>query len=185
MAYRKTAKVLAHLAARKALILGAAEDVIARHGLEGLDTARVAARANVAVGAVYKHFPDKHEIFAAIVARALARDVELIREAATRATRPNEMLGNGIRAWMDSLAAHHAVMVTLGANVDYRAVIRTEFARLIRATQPAESAPLLAAVAYGAIFEAVRAYPSRNETAIVGVALRAIGLSRQSIAVLA
>jgi len=70
MAYRKTEKVLANLEARRNSILASAIDVIARSGMDGLTTDAVAARAGIAAGLMYKYFPDKTELVAAVFAKA-------------------------------------------------------------------------------------------------------------------
>ena len=103
MAYRKTEKVLANLEARRNSILASAIDVIARSGMEGLTTDAVAERAGVATGLMYKYFPDKAELIAAVVAHLLARDVAAIRDAAQAEKDPLHALaaamGYSLAAW--------------------------------------------------------------------------------------
>jgi len=53
-------------------ILAAAEEVFARHGAAA-STEDVAARAGVAIGTVFRHFPTKQDLLAAIVKDLLAR----------------------------------------------------------------------------------------------------------------
>jgi len=167
MAYRKTEKILAGIEARKASILAAAIDLITRHGMEGFTTDAIAERAEVAVGLIYKYFPDKTEVLAAVVAQLLARDLATIREAGS--------LAGGIRAWAQRVAANHRLMATIGAVPAYRAGIRAELAKMIRAAG-GESPAILAAVAYGAILEAAGSLRPRDEATLTTALLKAMGL---------
>src|SRR4051794_39643153 len=67
----------------RARILAAAEEVFAEQGAAG-STEEVARRAGVAIGTVFRHFPTKYDLLAAImkeVAGRLAADVEtLVRQ---------------------------------------------------------------------------------------------------------
>ncbi|TDD06789.1 TetR/AcrR family transcriptional regulator [Nonomuraea deserti] len=56
-------------------ILTAAESVFAERGVSA-STEEVAARAGVAIGTVFRHFPTKHDLLAAIVKRLLAQLAE-------------------------------------------------------------------------------------------------------------
>ncbi|MFY1689503.1 TetR/AcrR family transcriptional regulator [Plantactinospora sp. WMMB782] len=60
-------------------ILAAAEEVFAEHGV-GASTEEVAARAGVAIGTVFRHFPTKNDLLAAIMKGVLAG---LVEQAAT------------------------------------------------------------------------------------------------------
>jgi AcrR family transcriptional regulator len=63
-------------------ILAAAEEVFARHGTAA-STDDVAARAGVAIGTVFRHFPTKQDLLAAIVKDLLARLTAEVTEAAS------------------------------------------------------------------------------------------------------
>jgi AcrR family transcriptional regulator len=167
MAYRKTEKILAGIEARKAGIMAAAIDLISRNGLDGFTTDAIAARAELAVGLIYKYFPDKTELLAAVVAQLLARDLAAIREAGN--------LPGGIRAWMQRVAANHRLMATIGAVPAYRAGIRAELAKMIRSAG-GESPAILAAVAYGAVIEAAGSLRPRDEATLTTALLKAMGL---------
>ncbi|MGI5145992.1 TetR/AcrR family transcriptional regulator [Plantactinospora sp. CA-294935] len=56
-------------------ILAAAEEVFAEHGVAA-STEEVAARAGVAIGTVFRHFPTKNDLLAAIMKGVLAGLVE-------------------------------------------------------------------------------------------------------------
>ena len=81
MAYRKTEKVLAHLAARRESLIDAAMEIVERDGVDALTIDRVAEESETSVGGIYKHFPDKTELYAGVVARVLAGDLEAMQEA--------------------------------------------------------------------------------------------------------
>ncbi|WP_345023178.1 helix-turn-helix domain-containing protein [Actinomadura keratinilytica] len=67
----------------RARILAAAEEVFAEKG-EGASTEEVASRAGVAIGTVFRHFPTKRDLLAAIMKELRAR---LVGEAAALAAR--------------------------------------------------------------------------------------------------
>src|SRR5215475_8730231 len=68
MAYRRTENVARRLAARRAAILAAAADAAAEGGMAAVQIASVAERAGIAAGTVYRYFPSKAELVAALVA---------------------------------------------------------------------------------------------------------------------
>lgn len=53
-------------------ILTAAEKLFARYGFEAVSTKQLAAEADVAIGALYHHFPSKEAIYAAATKRLFA-----------------------------------------------------------------------------------------------------------------
>lgn len=153
MAYRKTEKVIAQLEARKSLIVAAAADVIAKGGIEALSTEAIAARAEIAVGAIYKYFPDKHEILAAVIAKAIERDVAALRAAA-------EAEGYPINAFASALAVLYSHMKepllvnAIASHPAYSAAVREELAKLIKGYAPditPTTRKLLAAAAFGSL----------------------------------
>lgn len=135
MAYRKTAKVTAALEARREAIVAAAADVVARHGFEALSTVTVAERAGISVGLVYKYFPDSREIWLAVVARALARDVAAIRAAAMAERYPLNALARSVEIFYGRLQEPRLV-AALAGEADYAGAIRNELARLMKPALP-------------------------------------------------
>jgi AcrR family transcriptional regulator len=83
MPYRPTERTEARRAAARETIVGAARELIARGGYREAQVAAVAARAGVATGTVYRHFPSKAELFAEVFRRVSAREVDATRAAAT------------------------------------------------------------------------------------------------------
>src|SRR5258706_14963223 len=131
MAYRKTEKVLANLEARRNSILASAIDVIARSGMDGLTTDAVAARAGIAAGLMYKYFPDKTELVAAVFAKLLARDLAAMRDRANEEKDPLRALAAVIAVFYG--IAQSPLARACGANPIYCKGIEDELYGLIRA----------------------------------------------------
>ena len=181
MAYRKTEKVLANLEARRNSILASAIDVIAKSGMEGLTTDAVAARAAVAVGLIYKYYPDKTELIAAVFAHLLARDLAAMRDAAIVEKTPLPALAAAIAVFFARLDNAHLVRAMASAPV-YQLGVRVELERLIRATDmdlTPKARTLAAAGALGALygFFAVSDGSKNRAPAAILFALRGIGVS--------
>ncbi len=85
MPYRPTERTEARRAAARERIVRAAHGLIARGGYREAQVAAVAARAGVATGTVYRHFPSKADLFAEVFRRASQREVDATREAADAA----------------------------------------------------------------------------------------------------
>src|SRR5947199_351175 len=71
MPYRPTAKTEARRAATRERIVGAAIDQLAEGGYASAGVQAVAARAAVATGTVYRHFPSKSDLFASTVEQGI------------------------------------------------------------------------------------------------------------------
>jgi AcrR family transcriptional regulator len=80
--YRPTERTEARKAAVRRRIVDAARGLIARGGYAEAQVAAVAARAGVATGTVYRHFPSKSELFAEVFREASQREVDAMAEAA-------------------------------------------------------------------------------------------------------
>lgn len=83
MPYRPTDKTRAHAADVRDRILRAAHDQLAQGGFASASVSTVAARAGVATGSVYRHFPSKGELLAEAFRRASQREVDLVSAAAS------------------------------------------------------------------------------------------------------
>jgi AcrR family transcriptional regulator len=86
MPYRTTERTEARRVATHERIVGAAHELIARGGYREAQVAAVAARAGVATGTVYRHFPSKAELFAEVFRRASQREVDATRAASAAAS---------------------------------------------------------------------------------------------------
>ncbi len=82
MAYRPTERTEARKAAVRERIVTAARELIAHGGYAEAQVAAVAAKAGVATGTVYRHFPSKAELFAEVFRNASQHEVDAVVEAA-------------------------------------------------------------------------------------------------------
>jgi AcrR family transcriptional regulator len=85
MAYRRTERETARLAARYEAIIGAARALASESGLAAVQIAPVAERTGIAAGTVYRYFPSKDDLVAAVVSATAEREVAAIRAAALSA----------------------------------------------------------------------------------------------------
>ncbi|MFD7324402.1 TetR family transcriptional regulator [Streptomyces sp. NPDC059875] len=84
MPYRRTPAVQARLDDRRATVVDAALGLLAEHGYAGCTMAAVAARAGIATGSVYRHFPSKGELAVELFRTVVSREVAAVSEAARR-----------------------------------------------------------------------------------------------------
>jgi AcrR family transcriptional regulator len=82
MAYRRTERESARLAARHDAIIEAARSLASGSGLAAVQIAAVAERAGIAAGTVYRYFPSKEDLVAAVIKNTVDRQVAAIRTAA-------------------------------------------------------------------------------------------------------
>jgi AcrR family transcriptional regulator len=124
-------------------ILDAAREQITRHGPEaGMD--EIAAAAGVAVGTLYRHFPNKTDLVTAVIAEYLghvADDAEAANERVAAGAIPMDEITSFVERVLEASATDHAVKAaarTLGADtVDEPAETRarTAVGTLIKAAQ--------------------------------------------------
>jgi AcrR family transcriptional regulator len=88
--YRRTPRVQARLDAQRATIVDAATELLAERGYAGCSVAAVAAKAGIATGSVYRHFPGKAELVVELFRGVVTREVAAVREAATLPGDPAE-----------------------------------------------------------------------------------------------
>ena len=96
MVYRRTHQVVKRLAARRSAILTAARNAAAEAGMAAVQIAPVAVRANVAAGTVYRYFPSKTELVAAVVAAVSELELAAVRAAAAAAPGPLSALAAAV-----------------------------------------------------------------------------------------
>src|SRR4051794_41381210 len=99
MPYRPTANTERRRAATRERVVAAARELIAHGGYREAQVAAVAARAGVATGTVYRHFPSKAELFAEVFRRVSAREVDATRTAAAGAAGTTARLAAAIEAF--------------------------------------------------------------------------------------
>ena len=80
MAYRATERTEARKLAARERIASAALRQVSEGGYASAGVHAVAARADVAVGTVYRHFPSKAELFAEVFRRAAQRELDVVTE---------------------------------------------------------------------------------------------------------
>jgi AcrR family transcriptional regulator len=168
MPYRQTESVVRKLAARHDAILAAARDLAAEGGMAAVQIAPVAARAGVAAGTVYRYFPSKIDLVAALVADLSELELATLEGAANAAPGPLSALAAAIttfaarsldRRWL----AFALITEPVEPDVDrarsaYRQALAGAFERLIRkavagAHLPEQDAALAAAALVGALVE--------------------------------
>jgi AcrR family transcriptional regulator len=98
--YRPTERTEARRSATREAIADAAHALIAHGGYRAAQVAAVAARAGVATGTVYRHFPSKAELFAEVFRRASQREVDATRAAGEAAgPRATDKLAAAVEAF--------------------------------------------------------------------------------------
>jgi AcrR family transcriptional regulator len=168
MPYRQTENVVRRLAARRAAILAAAGQAAAEGGMAAVQIAPVAARAGIAAGTVYRYFPAKTDLVAALVAAFSARELVALESAAKAAPGPLSALAAAITTFAArALASRRLAFALIAepvepevdvARASYRQALVNEFNKLIRNAQaggrlPDQDAALAAAALVGALIE--------------------------------
>ena len=88
MPYRRTENVVRRLAAREQAILDAATALAAERGMSAVQIAAVAERAGIAAGTVYRYFPSKTDLVAALIEALSQRELAAMHAAADSAPGP-------------------------------------------------------------------------------------------------
>jgi AcrR family transcriptional regulator len=96
MVYRRTENVVRRLAERREVIVAAARALAAEGGMAAVQIAPVAARAGIAAGTVYRYFPSKTELVAAVIAAVSERELAAMRAAADAAPGPLSALAAAV-----------------------------------------------------------------------------------------
>ncbi len=168
MAYRRTENVARRLAARHAAIVDAARAAASEGGMAAVQIAPVAQRAGVAAGTVYRYFPGKTELVAALLAEMAERELGALRRAARDAPGPLSALAAAIMTFAARALRHRRlayaataepVDATLdGARLLFRKALASELASRIGAAVgagllPDQDAALSAAAVLGLLIE--------------------------------
>ncbi|PWT90488.1 MAG: TetR family transcriptional regulator [Proteobacteria bacterium] len=200
MPYRRTENVVRRLAARHDAIIGAAREVASEGGMAAVQIAPVAARAGIAAGTVYRYFPAKSDLVAALLAEISEREIAALRRAADAAPGPLSALAAAIvtfatRALQSRRLAFAAIAEPVEVEADaarlgLRKALAAEFSARIAAAiavgrLPQQDAALAAAALVGLLVEGLigplAPEASRRERDIVQsvtlAALRALGVA--------
>src|SRR6202049_4133873 len=97
MVYRRTEKTVRRLAQRHGAIIAAAREAASEGGMAAVQVAPVAARAGIAAGTVYRYFPSKTDLVAALVAAVSEHEIGALRGAAGAAPGPLSALAPAMR----------------------------------------------------------------------------------------
>lgn len=168
MPYRRTENVARRLAARHAAIIAAAHDAANEGGMAAVQIAPVARRAGIAAGTVYRYFPGKTDLVAALLAEIAEREIGALRRAADVAPGPLSALSAAVMTFAARALRHRRLIFAALAEpvdadidvvrLDFRKALAAEFARLVAnavagARLPQQDAPLAAAALVGLLVE--------------------------------
>jgi AcrR family transcriptional regulator len=166
--YRRTESVVRHLAEREQAIRGAAMRLAADGGMGAVQIAAVAAGAGVAAGTVYRYFPSKTELVAAVTAEVATRELAAMRAAGDSAPGPLSALAAAITAFAArALTARRLIWAVTGEPVtpdldplrlEFRLALATALAARIEAAiagghLPAQEANIVAPAIVSALHE--------------------------------
>jgi AcrR family transcriptional regulator len=200
MPYRRTENVARRLAARHAAIVAAARDAASEGGMAAVQIASVAQRAGIAAGTVYRYFPGKTDLVAALIGELSAREIGALRAAADVAPGPLSALSAAImtfatRALRQRRLTFAAIAEPVDAELDaerlaFREALAAEFAARIGAAVagghlPEQDATLAAAAVVGLLVEGLIGPLAPDATgrertmvqSLALVALRALGVA--------
>jgi AcrR family transcriptional regulator len=119
MPYRRTENVVLRLAAREQAILDAATALAAEGGMGAVQIAGVAERAGIAAGTVYRYFPSKTDLVAALIETRGERELAAMRVAADAAPGPLSALAACIAAFATrALQAQRLIWALTGEPVE-------------------------------------------------------------------
>src|ERR1051326_2104419 len=168
MPYRVTENVSRRLAARRAAIIAAARAAASEGGLAALQIEPVAAKADFAAGTVYRYFPGKIDLVAALLGEISDAEIGALRRAAAAAPGPLSALAAAImtfaaRALRDRRLLYAAIAEPVDADLNavratLRKTIAAEFAALItaaltRGQLPEQDVALATAALLGILIE--------------------------------
>ena len=115
MAYRRTERVLQHLAARHDAIVAAARMIAAEQGLAAVQIVPVAQRAGIAAGTVYRYFPAKTDLVRALIEAISAREIAALRKAADAAPGPLSALAAALVSFAARALRHRRLAWAVSA----------------------------------------------------------------------
>ncbi len=113
MVYRATPKTRARKRAQREQLLDAARALVAEGGFAGMSVQAVAARAAIATGSLYRHFPSKADLFVEVFAEASSREVQTMARAAEGHATAIDALEAAVRTWASRALAGHTLAYAL------------------------------------------------------------------------
>jgi AcrR family transcriptional regulator len=189
--YRRTENVVRRLAARHDAIITAARQMASEGGMAAVQIAAVAARAGIAAGTVYRYFPAKTDLVAALLSEIAQSEISALRRAAAGAPGPLSGLSAAImtfaaRSLRDRKLAFAAIAEPIDAELDaarlkFRKSLAAEFAERISAAITEGRLPQQDAEVAAAAIGPLAPDPSGRERDIVQsltlAALRSLGVA--------
>jgi AcrR family transcriptional regulator len=186
-------------AAAREAILNATREFVAERGFRDVQMSRVADRAGVSVGAIYKHFPSRADLLAEVYVVAVTHEFELVQRAVAATTGASEQLAAAVstfceRALQAGRFAHALLTEPTDPAVDeHRLAFRENYRRLFaellteaiaHGELPPQDVDVASAAVLGIMTETLvrplsesddRTDPGRLVSQIVGLCLAAIG----------
>lgn len=98
MAYRRTERTEARLAEVRERIVSAALAQVADGGYASAGVQAIAARAGIATGSVYRHFPSKAQLFGEVFRRQATQELSVLQDVATREAPALDRIAEGTEA---------------------------------------------------------------------------------------
>ena len=150
MPYRRTENVVRRLAARHQAIVAAAGALAAEAGMGAVQIAPVSQRAGVATGTVYRYFPSKTDLVAALVATVAEREIGAMRRAADAAPGPLSALAAAITTYAARALSSRKLAFALiaepadtadDARLAFRAALAAELGKRVLAAMDAGHLP--------------------------------------------
>jgi len=176
MAYRKTEKVLAQLEAKRNSLIASAIDVIEKVGLDGLTTDLVCERAGVAAGLLYRYFPDKTELLAAVAIHLLNRDISAIRDAVEGNRKQSDALEIGLRTLIERAVSNYSIVSEASKLPLYREGLKRELRSLIQGAGVTGRPFIFDSLALGAILETAGSLGPKGLEELASALLRSFGM---------
>ena len=143
MAYRRTENVIRRLAARHDAIIAAAAALAAEAGINAVQIGPVAERAGIAAGTVYRYFPSKTDVIAALVVSVSEREIGAMQRAADAAPGPLSALAAAITTFAARALSQRKLIFALvaepveagldEARLTFRAAIAAEIGKRLSA----------------------------------------------------
>src|SRR6201996_5260335 len=123
MPYRRTDNVVRRLAARHTAIIAAARAAASEGGMAAVQIVPVARRAGIAAGTVYRYFPGKTDLVAALLKGIAEEEIAALRRAASVAPGPLSALAAAImtfaaRALRERRLTYAAIAEPIDAELD-------------------------------------------------------------------
>src|SRR5437879_964511 len=152
MAYRRTDNVMRRLAARHDAIIAAAGALAAEAGINAVQIGPVAERAGIAAGTVYRYFPSKTDLIAALVVSVSEREIGAMQRAADAAPGPLSALAAAITTLAARALAQRKLIFALvaepveagldEARLTFRAAIVAEIGKRLSAAMKGRQLPV-------------------------------------------